>query len=45
MLRGMLEVLRNPRLKPILALNFCNCACTFTVQGRGVARSCARCIG
>ena len=33
MLRGMLEVLRNPRLKPILALNFCNYACTFTVQG------------
>jgi predicted MFS family arabinose efflux permease len=29
----MLEVLRNPRLKPILALNFCNYACTFTVQG------------
>jgi len=33
MLRGLLEVLRNPRLKPILALNFCNYACTFTVQG------------
>src|SRR5437762_1288993 len=33
MLQGMLEVLRNPRLKPILALNFCNYACTFTVQG------------
>ena len=33
MLRGMLEVLRNPRLKPILAMNFCNYACTFTVQG------------
>ena len=33
MLRGMIEVLRNPRLKPILALNFCNYACTFTVQG------------
>jgi hypothetical protein len=31
--QGMLEVLRNPRLKPILALNFCNYACTFTVQG------------
>ena len=28
-----MEVLRNPRLKPILALNFCNYACTFTVQG------------
>ena len=26
-------MLRNPRLKPILALNFCNYACTFTVQG------------
>jgi len=33
MLKGMMEVLRNPRLKPILALNFCNYACTFTVQG------------
>jgi predicted MFS family arabinose efflux permease len=33
MLQGLLEVLRNPLLKPILALNFCNYACTFTVQG------------
>lgn len=33
MFRGLLEVLRNPRLKPILALNFFNYACTFTVQG------------
>ena len=33
MLRGLMEVLCNPRLKPILALNFCNYACTFTVQG------------
>jgi predicted MFS family arabinose efflux permease len=33
MLRGLMEVLSNPRLKPILALNFCNYACTFTVQG------------
>ena len=33
MLQGLLEVLRNPRLWPILALNFCNYACTFTVQG------------
>ena len=33
MLKGLVEVLRNPRLKPILALNFCNYACTFTVQG------------
>lgn len=33
MLRGLIEVLRNPRLKPILALSFCNYACTFTVQG------------
>ena len=33
MLRGLMEVLRNPRLRPILALNFCNYACTFTVQG------------
>jgi predicted MFS family arabinose efflux permease len=33
MLQGLLEVLRNPHLRPILALNFCNYACTFTVQG------------
>jgi predicted MFS family arabinose efflux permease len=33
MLQGLLEVLRNPALRPILALNFCNYACTFTVQG------------
>ena len=33
MLQGLMEVLRNRRLKPILALNFCNYACTFTVQG------------
>jgi predicted MFS family arabinose efflux permease len=33
MMQGLLEVLRNPRLRPILALNFCNYACTFTVQG------------
>ncbi len=33
MLRGLGEVLRNPTLKFILALNFCNYACTFTVQG------------
>jgi predicted MFS family arabinose efflux permease len=33
MLLGLMEVLRNPLLKPILALNFCNYACTFTVQG------------
>ncbi|QWG12422.1 MFS transporter [Bradyrhizobium sediminis] len=33
MLQGLMEVLRNPRLKPILALNFCSYACTFTVQG------------
>src|SRR4051812_20256621 len=33
MLQGLIEVLRNPRLRPILALNFCNYACTFTVQG------------
>ena len=33
MLNGLLEVLRNPRLLPILALNFCSYACTFTVQG------------
>ncbi len=33
MLQGLLEVLRNPRLRPILALNFTNYACTFTVQG------------
>jgi predicted MFS family arabinose efflux permease len=33
MLRGLIEVLRNPQLPFILALNFCNYACTFTVQG------------
>lgn len=33
MLQDLLEVLRNPRLRPILALNFTNYACTFTVQG------------
>jgi predicted MFS family arabinose efflux permease len=33
MLQGLMEVLRNPRLRPILVLNFCNYACTFTVQG------------
>ena len=33
MLQGLVEVLRNPALWPILALNFCNYACTFTVQG------------
>ena len=33
MLQGLMEVLRNPHLKPILAINFCNYACTFTVQG------------
>jgi predicted MFS family arabinose efflux permease len=33
MLQGLLEILRNRFLWPILALNFCNYACTFTVQG------------
>src|SRR5689334_1625868 len=33
MLQGLLEVLGNRRLWPILALNFCSYACTFTVQG------------
>ncbi len=33
MLLGLVEVLQDPRLKPILALNFCSYACTFTVQG------------
>lgn len=33
MLQGLIEVLRNVRLRPILAMNFCNYACTFTVQG------------
>ena len=28
-----MEILRNPLLRPILALNFCNYACTFTVLG------------
>jgi predicted MFS family arabinose efflux permease len=33
MVRGLGEVLRNPALPYILTLNFCNYACTFTVQG------------
>ncbi|CAN5677972.1 MFS transporter [soil metagenome] len=33
LLRGLGEVLRNPQLCFILALNFCNYACTFTIQG------------
>lgn len=33
MMRGLGEVLRNPALPFILTLNFCNYACTFTVQG------------
>ena len=33
MMQGLMEVLRNPLLRPILALNFNNYACTFTVQG------------
>ena len=33
LLSGLGEVLRNPRLPYILTLNFCNYACTFTVQG------------
>ena len=33
MIRGLGEVLRNRQLRFILALNFCNYACTFTVQG------------
>jgi predicted MFS family arabinose efflux permease len=33
MWQGLVEVLSNPRLKPIMAMNFCNYACTFTVQG------------
>ena len=33
MLQGLVEVLRNPRIKCIVALNFCNYACTFTVLG------------
>jgi predicted MFS family arabinose efflux permease len=33
MLSGLLEVWRERRLHPILAMNFCNYACTFTVQG------------
>ena len=45
MLRGLGEVLRNRRLHFILALNFCNYACTFTVQGLWGGRSCAKCMG
>ena len=33
MLLGLREVLRNPSLLYIVALNFCNYACSFTVQG------------
>ena len=33
MLRGLGDVLRNPKLPFILIMNFCNYACTFTVQG------------
>jgi predicted MFS family arabinose efflux permease len=33
MLQGLMEVLRNRRLWPILVLNFCSYACTFTIQG------------
>jgi len=33
MLAGLMEVLTNRRLHFILVLNFCNYACTFTVQG------------
>jgi predicted MFS family arabinose efflux permease len=33
MLQGLMEVFGNRRLWPILALNFCSYACTFTVQG------------
>ena len=33
MLQGLMEVVGNRHLRPILALNFCNYACTFTVQG------------
>jgi predicted MFS family arabinose efflux permease len=33
MMRGLGEILRNPQLYLILALQFCNYACTFTVQG------------
>ena len=33
MLQGLVEVFSDPRLRPILAMNFCNYACVFTVQG------------
>ncbi|MFO1025623.1 MAG: MFS transporter [Acetobacteraceae bacterium] len=33
LLRGLVEVLRIRNLRFILAMNFCNYACTFTVQG------------
>ena len=33
LLQGLGEVLSNPRLPYILVLNFCNYACSFTVQG------------
>ena len=33
MVAGLVEVLANRRLHTILVLNFCNYACTFTIQG------------
>jgi predicted MFS family arabinose efflux permease len=33
MLSGLVEVLRSPGLPYFIAINFCNYACTFTVQG------------
>jgi predicted MFS family arabinose efflux permease len=33
MLSGLMEVLRSPSLPYFIAINFCNYACTFTVQG------------
>ncbi len=38
-------MLKNPQLKFIIALNFCNYACTFTIQGLWGGRSCARSTG
>ena len=45
MLRGLAEVLRNPKLPFILTLNFCNYACTFRCRGCGADRICEKCTG
>ena len=44
MLRGLGQALAHPAMPYILVLNFCNYACTFTVQGLWGDRICARCM-